>query len=191
LVINYIYIYIYIYIYTYFLFFSQTWKEYLDSLEGLIYWCWKQWNLCMKNYPFDKQLRRIQAFYQSFIYYFTIFFVLSYRDFERIIIRNAGRLLIEVSKWARRASGGSIIVRRLICLLYTAGGLLSGIPFYGIPTLYIEPACDGGEKPSCERDTCCYITSPIVAAQPRHSAESGAIRFRLVRDEHGEHHGEF
>lgn len=38
--------------------------------------------------------------------------------------------------------GGSIIVRRLICLLYTAGGLLSGIPFYGIPTLYVEPACD-------------------------------------------------
>lgn len=32
--------------------------------------------------------------------------------------------------------GGSIIVRRLICLLYTAGGLLSGIPFYGPYVVY-------------------------------------------------------
>lgn len=45
--------------------------------------------------------------------------------------------------------------------------------------------CARGGPPSCERDTCCYITSPIVvAAQPRRSAESG--RFRLVRDEHGD-----
>lgn len=41
-------------------------------------------------------------------------------------------------------SGGSIIVRRLICLLYTAGGLLSGIPFYGYPTAYVEFASSEG-----------------------------------------------
>lgn len=63
-----------------------------------------------------------------------------------------------------RSGGSDAIVRRLICLLYTAGGLLSGIPFYGVP-YGVRRAREGAP---CERDTCCYITSPIVvAAQPR------------------------
>jgi hypothetical protein len=50
--------------------------------------------------------------------------------------RGSRRRPSEPDEW----SGGSIIVRRLICLLYTAGGLLSGIPFYGTPTVYVVPA---------------------------------------------------
>lgn len=61
--------------------------------------------------------------------------------------RGSRRRPSEPDEW----SSGSIIVRRLICLLYTAGGLLSGIPFYGTPTVYVVPAScvreGGGEGP--------------------------------------------
>lgn len=60
--------------------------------------------------------------------------------------RGSRRRPSEPDEW----SSGSIIVRRLICLLYTAGGLLSGIPFYGTPTVYVVPAScvreGGGER---------------------------------------------
>lgn len=79
--------------------------------------------------------------------------------------------------------GGSIIVRRLICLLYTAGRLLSGIPFYGTSTVYVGAAA--------ARDPLANATHVVTSRRPLSSrcnpgAPLRSGRFRLVRDEHGD-----
>lgn len=113
------------------------------------------------------------AFYQSFVPLLHYAVCIGVSWFRKNRHSKRGEA---AHRWAQRASGGSIIVRRLICLLYTVGGLLSGIPFYGIPTLYIEPAYDGGGNPLAN------ATHVVTSRRPLSRRNPGAP---LSRDDFG------
>lgn len=153
----------------------------------------EQWKLSVTN-NWDIAVSERDDPLQPFIRAFRVFAGGNAPWFRRDPRSMTRRGFSWASKWGCKRAEGYIIVRRLICLLYTAGGLLSGIPFYGAPRCDMERAARREAPPlrtrhmllhhvaHCDRDA-----TPVLrcARKTNDRTDGWTDGFRSAKDERG------